>query len=247
MQRLNFAVSGVLTLVIAFALAPSSVLGQAHPDLSGLWDGERNSSDLVQLMKASGGAVPFTAASAERYKKVDFAKNPNSMCLPPGPSRSITGPSPFQIVQTPELISILFENHGVYRVIYMDGRGHPADAMEYPTFMGSSIGKWDGDTLVVDTIGINDRTWLDSNGLEHSVKLHLTERFRRIETNKIQYAATFDDPEFFVRPWTVTVNLVRQPKGDRLLEYVCNENEKDRVILQPTFENANKDIQPAKP
>jgi hypothetical protein len=242
-HQLNFTVSVVLTIAMALTLAPSPVFGQTRPDFSGLWDGERNSSDLVEYMKAAGSPVPFTAAAAERYKKVDFSKNPNGFCLPPGPSRAITGPSPFQIVQTSDVISFLFENHGIYRIIYMDGRQHPADIMDYPAFMGHSIGKWEGDALVVDTIGINDRTWLDSNGIEHSVKLHLTERFRKVGPDTIQYVVTYDDPEFFTKPWTMTLNLVRQPKGDRLLEYVCRENEKDNVILQPTFENQDKVLQ----
>jgi hypothetical protein len=222
-------------MALALTVAvPGAIFGQAPPDLNGLWDGDRNSSDLVQFMKAAKAEVPFTPMAAERYKKVDFSKNPNAYCLPPGPSRAITGPSPFQIVQNKDIVTILFENHGVYRVIYLDGTKHPDDYRDYPTFMGHSIGKWEGDTLVVDTVGINDRTWLDSNGLEHSDKLHLTEKFQKVGPDTIKYSATYDDPVFFVKPWTMTLNLVRQPKGDRLLEYVCEENEKDLIKLKPT-------------
>ena len=110
-----------LVTMVAFALSPASAIGQTVPDLNGLWDGDRNSSDLVEYMKAAGSAVPFTAAAVERYKKVDFSKNPNGFCLPPGPSRAITGPSPFQIVQSANVIAFLFENHGIYRTIR--GRG----------------------------------------------------------------------------------------------------------------------------
>ena len=234
-HKLNFMVTGVVTLAMVFALSPISAIAQSGiPDFNGLWDGDRNSSDLVQYMKAAGSEVPFTTAAAERYKKVDFSKNPNAFCLPPGPSRAITGPSPFQIVQNAGVVAILFENHGIYRLIYLDGTKHPDDISDYPAFMGHSIGKWEGDTLVVDTVGINERTWLDSNGLEHSPKLHLTERFQKAGPDTIKYTVTYEDPVFFTKPWTMTLNLVRQKKGDRLLEYVCEENEKDLKTLKPT-------------
>jgi hypothetical protein len=237
-QKMNFMVGVIIATALAFA--PAAALGQAVPDLNGLWDGQRNSSDLVEYVKAAGSSVPFTPAAAQRYKNVDFSKNPNGYCLPPGPSRAITGPSPFEIVQNAKTVAFLFENHGVYRIVYLDGRSHPEDIRDYPAFMGHSIGKWEDDALVVDTIGINDRTWLDSNGLEHSDKLHLIERFQKVGADTIRYSVTYEDPEFFTKPWTMTLNLVRQPKGDRLLEYVCNENEKDNVILEPTFLNKDK-------
>jgi hypothetical protein len=99
--------------------------------------------------------------------------------------------------------------------------------------MGHSVGRWEGDTLVVDTIGIKERTWLDSNGLEHSDKLHLTERFRKTGPDIINYSVTYDDPVFFTKPWTLTVDLKRLT-NTRLIEYVCMENERDLKRLQPT-------------
>ena len=124
--------------------------------------------------------------------------------------------------------------HDAERTIYLDGRPHPADIADYVQFMGHSTGKWEGDTLVVDTVGINDRTWLDSYGLEHSDKLHLTERFQKTGPDAIKYTVTYDDPVFFTKPWSATLNFARQGKDDRLMEYVCNDNEKDRVNLVPT-------------
>ena len=184
-------------------------------------------------MKAQGKDIPFTAHAIQRLKEVDMAKNPNGYCLPPGPSRAITGPSPFQIVQSKDVVAILFENHFVYRLIYADGTKHPDDIQEYTTFMGHSIGHWEGDTLVVDTAGINDKTWLDSNGMEHSDKLHLTERFRRTGPDSAKYSVTYEDPVFFTKPWTFDLDLKRV-KGTRILEYVCEENEKDLKSLRPT-------------
>jgi hypothetical protein len=231
-------------LVLASGLAAIPIAGQTKasgsaanpPDLTGLWDGAPggNTRDLARYMKAQNSTIPFTPLGAERYKNVDMAKNPNGFCLPPGPSRALTGPSPFMIVQHKDVISFNFENHGVYRVIYLDGRPHPADIADYVQFMGHSTGKWEGDTLVVDTVGINDRTWLDSYGLEHSDKLHLTERFQKTGPDAIKYTVTYDDPVFFTKPWSATLNFARQGKDDRLMEYVCNDNEKDRVNLVPT-------------
>jgi hypothetical protein len=221
-----------LTCVLCLAGAP--LLAQSNiPDLNGLWDGASNSSNMVQAMKAQGKEVPFTPYGAERYKNVDMAQNPNGFCLPPGPSRALTGPSPFQIVQSPGAVAVLFENHFVYRLIYTDGTKHPEDIHDYPAFMGHSIGRWEGDTLVVDTVGIKERTWLDSNGLEHSDKLHLTERFRKAAPDTIHYSVTYDDPVFFTKPWTFELDF-RRLKNTRIIEYVCMENERDLKRLQPT-------------
>jgi len=202
------------------------------PDLNGLWDGEHPTGDLVRAIAPE--KVPFTPYGAERYKNIDMAKNPNGQCLPPGPSRAITGPSPFQIVQSPGSVAILFENHFIYRLIYTDGTQHPSDIADYPAFMGHSVGTWEGDKLVVDTVGINERTWLDSAGMEHSAKLHLTETFRKTGPDRIEYVVTYDDPVFFTKPWSMKLGLKRMKKEDRLMEYVCEENEKDSKFLQST-------------
>jgi hypothetical protein len=223
-------------LVSVLFVVPAAAMGQTRPanvpDLTGLWDGAGGTSDIVRSMERQGTPVPFTPLGAERYKNADFAKNPNGLCLPPGPSRAITGPSPFFIVQHPNALAILFENHNIYRIIYLDGRPHPEDISEYNTFMGHSIGKWEGDSLVVDTTGINDRTWLDSNGMEHSDKLHLTERFQK-SGDTIKYSVTYTDPVFFTKPWTLNLEL-RRLTDTRLIEYVCLDNEKDRQLLVPT-------------
>jgi hypothetical protein len=114
----------------------------------------------------------------------------------------------------------------------MDGRSHPEDIADYPEWMGDSIGKWDGDTLVVDTVGINSRTWLDTVGHEHSDKLRLTERFQKTGPDSILWTVTFDDPVFFTKPWTATREFKR--KNTRIMSYSCEENEKDRGHLQST-------------
>ena len=201
------------------------------PDFNGLWAG--GARNIGELMEEMGQPIPFTDLGRERWENVDLALNPNGYCLPPGPSRAITGPSPFLIVQSQDVIAFLHENHGMYRPIYMDGRGHPEDILDYPQFRGHSIGSWEGDTLVVDTIAINERTWLDSYGLEHSLGLRLVERFRLTDPDTLEYSVTFEDPEFYREPWTLTFDLERQI-GTRLIEYVCSENERDLVRLQST-------------
>ena len=135
---------------------------------------------------------------------------------------------PFQIVQTPSVFTILFENQHTFRIIHTDGRSHPKDAD--PTWFGDSIGKWDGDTLVVDTVGLDDRTWLDTAGHEHSDQLHLVERFQKVDNNNIKWTVTYEDPKFFTEPWSITLPIARQ--NTEIMSYSCEENEKDRAHLR---------------
>ena len=186
-----------------------------------------------------GRQPPFTDYGAERWRNVDTSKDPTGFCLPPGPSRALTAPFPFFLVQHRDAIAILFEYQAIWRVIYLDGRPHPEDVSEYPYFMGHSIGRWDGDTLVVDTAGIDERTWLDTAGHEHSAGLRLTERFQKTDAETIQWTATFDDPVFFTRPWSVTRTFRRGKPLDRVLPYACNENNKDVEHLRPNQPNLN--------
>ena len=135
---------------------------------------------------------------------------------------------PFQIVQTPAVTAILFENQHTFRIIHTDGRIHPKEVD--PTWFGDSVGTWQADTLVVDTIGLNDRTWLDTAGHEHSDQLHLVEKFQKIDNNNIKWTVTFEDPKFFTEPWSITLPITRQ--NTEIMSYSCEENEKDRAHLQ---------------
>jgi hypothetical protein len=121
----------------------------------------------------------------------------------------------------------------------MDGRTHPEDVTDYPYFMGHSIGRWDGDTLVVETAGIDERSWLDTAGHEHSAQLRLTERFRKSGADTIQWTVTFDDPVFFTKPWSVTRTFRRGTPTDRILPYACTENNKDPEHLRTHQPNLN--------
>jgi len=225
------ALFGVLTVTPVLVLAQSSAAG--HPNLSGFWVNQYT----PDLARALGSQPPFTAYGAERWKSVDTAKDPTGKCLPPGPSRAFTAPFPVQIVQTPEVIALLFEYQTIYRIVYMDGRDHPKDIDDYLEFMGHSIGKWEGDTLVVDTVGIDERSWLDTAGHEHSAKLHLTERFQLTDSNTIKWTVTYDDPVFFSSPWSITRAFRRGKAGDRIMTYTCTENNRDVEHLIPNQPN----------
>jgi hypothetical protein len=214
--------------VIALAAIPVAAQ-QKHPDLNGVWQGPYT-PDLSRTL-GPGQTIPFSPYGAERYKKVDPANNPDGFCLPVGPARGFQSPAPFQVVQTDNTIAILFENQRIYRIVYTDGTKHPDDIADYPEWMGHSVGHWEGDKLVVDTVGINERTWLDTQGHEHSDKLHLTETFEKTGADNIHYTVTFDDPVFFSKPWTSAREFKRQ--NTRIMSYSCEENEKDRGHLQP--------------
>jgi len=215
----GFAMSGVLSVVSVPVLAQSSAAGD--PNLSGFWINQYT----PDLARALGSQPPFSAYGAERWKTVDTAKDPTGRCLPPGPSRAFTAPFPVQIVQTPEIIALLFEYQTIYRIVYMDGRDHPKDIADYPEFMGHSVGKWEGDTLVVDTVGLNETTWLDDTGHPHSDALHIVERFRRTDFGHMELQVTIDDPKAYKKPWTARIGWELMVDTE-LLDWVC-ENEKD--------------------
>jgi hypothetical protein len=190
--------------------------------------------DDISKMGLPGEELVLTPMAAERYKVVDHAKDPNTLCLPPGPSRMVSRAHPTMIVQRPDVVVIMSESEHIFRLIYTDGRPHPPDAKDYPAFFGYSIGKWEGDTLVVDTISINDRTWLDGAGHEHSDQLHLTERFRLADSNTLEYIVTYTDPVYFVKPFTGK-KVMRRQIGEYIYDHSCNENERDLENLVPTL------------
>jgi hypothetical protein len=132
-------------------------------------------------------------------------------------------PFPIQIVNVPGRgLIILYEYDHLVRHVYTDGRPH--NTATGPTWMGSSIGKWEGDTLVVDSIGFNDKTWLDRLGHPHSEELHLVERFRRVDANTLEINITIDDPKAYVKPWSVQLSYVLRPPEWRILELVCEDD-----------------------
>ena len=147
---------------LSVPLGAQSALPANVPDLNGVWQGPYTPN----LTRAYGKEPPFTAYGMERYAKLDHSTDPLAHCLPIGPNRAIQSPMPFQIVQTRDVIAILFEVENIFRIIYLDGRGHPEELHDYPEWMGNSIGRFEGDTLVVETLGLDERVWLDTEGKE---------------------------------------------------------------------------------
>ncbi len=200
------------------------------PDLSGIWEAEDQTyfRDLAAGLPPEDVVLtPWAQALQKKREERDHADDPLAQCLPHGvPRVNTNGMFPFKIIQTPTLIVILYEQLGLFRQIFLDGRRLAADPN--PSWLGYSTGRWDGDTLIVDTSGFNDRTWLDTfKGRPASELLHVTERFRRTTYGDLEVRATINDPKAFVKPWTTTPQKMHLLLGTEILEFSCNENEKD--------------------
>jgi carboxypeptidase family protein len=185
------------------------------PDLSGVWTPTR----VVDAGKPE--PLPWAEAVFKQRVENNGKDIPTAHCLPWGPVMDV--PTAFEFVQSPSVIVILIEDVFSYRQIFLDGRGHSKDAD--PTWMGHSIGKWEGDTLVVDTAGFNDKSW-SPMFRPHTDQFHMIERFRRPDLGHLEIEITIDDPGAYVKPWTMkrVSNLLA---GDEIGEYVCAENNQD--------------------
>jgi hypothetical protein len=240
--------------------APAPRASNGKPDLSGVWETEPAPPGEIQRLfgdfsyEAVPGDDPRTfnkyffniladfkpeeapirpEAAAELTRKraegLGFKDGPPSHCLPLGiPGADILSYAPYKIIQAPGVIVMLYEVDNTRRQIYTDGRKLPVDPQ--PAWLGYSVGKWEGDTLVVDTAGFNDKSWLDAFGHPHSDALRVQERFRRRDFGHMELQVTIDDPKIFTRPFTIKVNQLLNPDSD-LLESFCTENEKDRPHL----------------
>jgi hypothetical protein len=170
-----------------------------------------------------GNEIPYLPAAAAKRKE-NFEKrltaDPEIKCYLPGVPRAIYLPYPFQIVQTPKYILMAYEYAGATRTIYMDkAPPSPSDS-----WMGHSVGRFEGDTLVVDVTGLNDQTWLDRSGNFHSDALHVVERYTPLSADALTYEATIEDPKVFSRPWKISMPLYRRlEKNAQLMEFKCVE------------------------
>jgi hypothetical protein len=203
-------------------------------DLSGTWMGPRDTlgaggppryatylaADLPE------GSVPLKpdarAIVRERFEQLG-KDNPFSRCLPAGVPAAWMQPAPIKIAQSRGVTFVLYETRGMYRQIFTDGRALPKDPN--PSWMGYSVGRWEGNVFVVESIGFNDRTWLDGIGHPHGQRLRVIERLHRRDFGHLELAVTIDDDEFYEKPWTVPVVLELAPDTE-LLEDVCLENER---------------------
>lgn len=233
--------------------APAPRASNGKPDLTGIWQAE--STPIEELMRMFPGGVsalgeglpskyliniladfkpedsPLKPAAAESYRQQlqsagkDF---PTSRCLPAGIPAANLLAIPFKLIQTPSEIVLLYEFDTTFRQIFTDGRKLPDDPQ--PAWLGYSVGKWENDWLVIDTIGFNDQAWLDALGHTHSDALHVTERFHRRDFGHIEEEVRIEDTKTFTKPFTVRFNLRLIPDTE-LLETFCSESEKDRVHL----------------
>jgi hypothetical protein len=170
---------------------------------------------------ASGADLPFQPGAKLKFQE-NHAMGQNELdlrCLPPGVPRIMLMARPFEIVQTPSRILFMYEGGAhVWRQVWMDGRAHPKEPN--PNWLGHSIGHWAGDTLVVDSVGFNDRTWLDDSGHPHTEQLHVIEKFTRTAALTMKYEVAIDDPGAYTRTWTSSSSLSFRP-GERLAEDIC--------------------------
>lgn len=233
------------------ARAPRTIGGK--PDLSGVWHVEPTS--MAEMKKAyaddvnSLDVIGMEADTISKYAiniLIDFKPeesplrpeaeqvmrqhlpggNPADSCLPLGIPFAFLVSEPDKIVQTPGLMVMMFESADAHRQIYTDGRPLPKDPE--PAWLGYSVGKWEGDTLVVETAGFNDRTWLDAMGHPHSEALRVVERYRRRDFGHMDVQVTFEDPKMYTKPFSIRFTQRLLADSD-ILEFFCSENEKDRV------------------
>lgn len=193
--------------------------GSGIPDLNGVWQAPYT----PDLTRAYGAALPFTPFGAEQFKNHLGGDDPHGYCQPTGPTRAFHSPFPFEIVQTAGMTTVLFEIDHTFRRIFTDGRAHPKG--QDTTWYGDSIGRYEGNTLTVDTTGVSERSWLDTAGHQHSDKLHIAETFVKTDADSIKWTVTFDDPVYFTKPWSVSLNMKRQ-KYD-IMEMICTDNNQD--------------------
>jgi hypothetical protein len=198
---------------------PRTAWGQ--PDLSGIW--QHHPRGLTTNSAQGLEPLPFTAAGLKAYNDVDKIVDPQGKCIFPGMPRLTNSANyPVQIVQLPDKVVFLYEFMHNFRIIPTDGRPHPKNFL--PTLLGNSVGKWEGDTLTIDTIGLEERTQrIDDRGNVHSGELHLIERYKRISADQISYEGTLDDPTYYTKPWTYGWTWVLAPPSWTIGEYACTD------------------------
>jgi hypothetical protein len=198
---------------------PVPRMPDGKPDLTGVWD-----IPYVADMSKGMGALPFTPWGEENFKSYDPSKfDYTAHCLPAGLTRQMNTPMPLEIFQLPNRVALLWEAWNTFVVILLN-RDHPQNPD--PTWMGNSVGRWEGDTLVVDSIAFNERTRLDTIGHPHSGQLHVIQRFTRTDPMHIAYEVTVDDPKAYTHPWSNQRVFTLKPKWE-LMEYSCEENNKE--------------------
>jgi hypothetical protein len=247
---------GVIAVAIAslsgaaVAAAPGADVprtSDGHPDFSGIWQALSEADyDLEPhgtrrdappgLGVVQGGAIPYLPAALEQRRRNFAARasaDPRTKCFTLGTPRGIYYPEPFQILQRPRDVTVLFQFGDSVRTIHTNGTGHPEGHIDF--FLGDSRARWEGDTLIVDVTDFNDETWLDRSGNFHSDALHVVERWTYLDANTIQYTATLDDEKVYARPWSLSVLLHRRREPNfQLIENYCYTLDYDEYYPYPT-------------
>jgi hypothetical protein len=200
---------------------PTPRAAGGKPDLSGIW------VDTGDPYPEQAQLLPWATAIAKERSESHGKDSPQNRCLPSGPPLPASS-VPFigKFVQTPSLLVLLFEDVPGFRQIFLDGRGHPSGLD--PTWMGHSVGQWEGDTLVVDTVGFNDKVWIGPE-LPHTEMLHMMERYQRVDFGHMDVKVTFEDPGTFVKPYGMNLKWTLAPQ-EELLEYVCENNKPEHLV-----------------
>jgi hypothetical protein len=236
--------------------APAPRAADGKPDLSGVWHVEP--TPLAEMQRLFGEHVgdgnvpgmevgtqskygfnilldfkpeesPMRPAAAEILRRRLPTELTSTSCLPMGIPADGLVSEPNKIVQSPRMTVILYESDGTHRQIYTDGRALPKE-FEQPAWLGYSVGHWERDTLVVESAGFNDKTWLDVSGHPHSEGLRIVERYRRRDFGHMDVTMTFDDPQMYTKPFTIKFTQDLLPDSD-IFESICEENEKDRAHM----------------
>jgi|HubBroStandDraft_5_1064220.scaffolds.fasta_scaffold07691_6 hypothetical protein len=208
-------------------------LPNGRPDLNGIWDHPyvpdvaRSTKNGV-MSQEGPGSLPYLPAALEEFKKYDPSVDGDytGSCLPFGYFRSFNAPYPIQILQTQEYVGFLFEQNNWFHTVTM-GKKHPDPDHLNPTWFGDSVGSWDGDTLVIDTIGFNGKTRLDTIGHQHSDAMHIVQRVQRLDAKRLQMEFIVEDPKVYSEPWKNKRVFALMKPGQELMEYSCEENNRD--------------------
>jgi hypothetical protein len=202
--------------------APAPRTADGKPDFSGIW--KTPTGKYLANLAADGIEVPMQPWAERMYKErvANHGRDrPSATCLPHSVTDFDTHVTPRKVIQTPGVIVMLYEAYHSFRQIHTDGRSVPTEPE--PAWFGYSVGKWEGDTLVVNTVGNHEKTWLDDSGHPHSDALRIIERFRRIDFGHMAVEITIDDPKAYLKPWTVSFGWELMPDTE-LLDWVCENN-----------------------
>lgn len=219
--------------------APTPRWPDGHPRLGalpgqkgGLWNGGGSTAD------ASTPYQPWARAVSQMRR--EEALEPHTRCKPSGGSRQFATPYGVEIVEIPDIQRVFILDNGgphTFRTIYTDGRAHPTNLT--PSYYGHSVGKWEGDTFVVDSVGFNDKMWIDRGQAPHTEKLHLIEKFTRTDMNTMSYELTVDDPLAYTATWSRTSSM-RFAANSELFEYICQDNNQAHTLMVGTSEHVDR-------